>query len=172
MIFHYKGEKLVPFATRDDLIRQIPGIKRKHTSYEAYSKITQPVDLFLQEEIDKASKLPAYEFRSGVYFQQADGSFEFSPFPAEAQWSSIFAIEVDAQTGTIYLGGNSSDFRVDLGKSMNMRVLGYKWNQSSWAEVSKFRIQNLEFRNLKILKTKKENQLLGAQNNGPLIWIR
>ena len=172
LIFHYMGDKLVPFATRDDLIRQIPGIKRKHTSYETYSKITQPTDLFPQEEIDQARKLPAYEFRSGVYLQQADGSFEFSPFPAEAQWSPIFAIEVDEESDRIYLAGNSSDFRVDLGKSMNSGVLGYKWDQSSWAEVSKFRIQNSEFRNLKIIRTNKGNQLLGVQNNGPLIWIR
>lgn len=172
LIFHYMGEKLVPFATRDDLIRQIPGIKRQHNSYQDYSKISTPMDLFPQEEIQNARKLPAHEFRSGVYFQAEDGSFEFVPFPTEAQWSPIFALEVDAQNGTVYLGGNTSDLRVDLGKSRNMGVLAYKWDQSSWAEVSKFRIQNIEFRNLKILKTLRGNQLLGAQNNGPLIWIK
>lgn len=172
LIFHHMGEKLVPFATRDDLIRQIPGIKRQHNSYQDYSKISKPDDLFPKEEIKKARKLPAYEFRSGVYFQQADGSFEFVPFPTEAQWSPIFAIEVDEQAGTIYLGGNSSDYRVDLGKSMNMGMLAYKWNQTSWLEVEKIRNPKSEIRNLKLLKTNQGNQFLGAQNNGPLIWIR
>lgn len=177
LIFHFMGEKLVPFATRDDLIRQIPGVKRLHASYQDYAKISKPEDLFPQEEIDKARKLPVYEFRSGVYFQQADGSFEFDPFPAEAQWSPVLAIEVDVKTGTVYLGGNSSDFRVDLGKSINIGILAYKWNQSSWLAVKKIGsptqiASRAQIRYLKILRTNLGNQLLGAQNNGPLILIR
>jgi enediyne biosynthesis protein E4 len=172
IIFHYMGEKLVPFATRDDLIRQIPGIKRMHTSYQDYAKISKPEDLFPKSEIDKTRKLPVYEFRSGVYFQKADGSFEFEPFPAEAQWSPVFAIEVDPQTGTVYLGGNSSDFRVDLGKSLNIGILTYKWDQTNWLEAEKNRNPKSEIRNLKILKSNQGNQLLGTQNNGPMIWIK
>jgi enediyne biosynthesis protein E4 len=188
LIFHYMGDKLVPFATRDDLIRQIPGIKRQHNTYQDYSKISTPGDLFPKEEIAKARKLPAYEFRSGVYLQAADGSFEFVPFPSEAQWSPIFAIEVEEQTGTIYLGGNSSDFRVDLGKSLNIGILAYEWNQTSWTRICETCaersrsirnpkpvlrvVEASEVRNLKFLKTNKGNQLLGAQNNGPLIWIK
>lgn len=177
IIFHHMGEKLVPFATRDDLIRQIPGVKRLHASYQEYAKIAKPEDLFPKEEISKARKLPVYEFRSGVYFQKADGSFEFEPFPAEAQWSPIIAIGVDKQSSTVYLGGNSSDFRVDLGKSINMGILTYKWNQSSWLAVKKTNNQTQtafrgQIRDFKTLKTNQGNLLLGAQNNGPMIWIR
>lgn len=172
MIFHYMGEKLVPFATRDDLIRQIPGIKRQHNSYQDYSQISKPEDLFPKEEIDKAGKFPVYEFRSGIYFQQADGSFEFEPFPVEAQWSPIFAIEVDDQTGTIYLGGNSSDFRVDLGRSMNLGILAYQWSQSGWNLLPKGSSQKAEIRKLKSVMTNQGISILGAQNNGPLIWIK
>jgi len=177
IIFHYMGEKLVPFATRDDLIRQIPGIKRQHNSYQDYSQISKPEDLFPKEEIDKARKLPAYEFRSGIYFQQTDGSFVFEAFPSEAQLSPIFAIEVDPISGIVYLGGNTSDFRVDLGKSMNMGILAYDRKQSSWLKVEKIRNPTpiaigAEIRNLKSLKTTQRNQLIGAQNNGSLIWIR
>lgn len=172
LIFHFMGEKLVPFPTRDDLIRQIPGIKRKHASYAEYAQISNPEDLFSQEEIEKARKLPAYEFRSGVYFQQADGSFEFVPFPAEAQWSPIFAIAVDEQSGRVYLGGNSSDFRVDLGKSQNMGIHTYKWSQSFWLETGKIPNPKSEIRNLKTLKTNQGTSILGAQNNGPLLRIK
>jgi hypothetical protein len=180
LIFHYMGEKLVPFATRDDLIRQIPGIKRQHNSYQNYSKISAPEDLFPKEEIHKARKLPAYEFRSGVYFQAENGSFEFVPFPTEAQWSPIFAIEVDEESGRIYLAGNSSDFRVDLGKSMNLGTLAYEWNQTSWTRTCEtcvdrsrsIRNPKSEIRNLKFLKSNQGIHLLGAQNNGPLIWIK
>lgn len=177
LIFHFMGQKLVPFATRDDLIRQIPGIKRIHSSYSDYAQINKPEDIFPQEEIEKARKLAAYEFRSGVYFQQVDGSFKFEPFPFEAQWSPIFAMTVDEQTRTVYLGGNSSDFRVDLGKSKNMGILAYKYDQSSWLKINQIRnrtpIPNgTEIRNLKSLKTSNRVSILGAQNNGSLLWIR
>lgn len=172
LIFHFMGEKLVPFATRDDLIRQIPGIKRQHNSYLDYSKISKPEDLFPNTEIDKARKLPAYEFRSGVYFQQTDGSFEFEPFPAEGQWSPIFAIAVDVKTGTIYLGGNSSDFRVDLGKSMNIGIIEFQWIENSWVGTEKNISRKHEIRNLQFLKTNQGNLVLGTQNDGPLIWIK
>ena len=81
VVFHYMRDKLVPFATRDDLIRQIPGVKRKHSDYSSYAKISQPEDLFTEKELKDVRKLPAYEFRSGVYLQQSDGSFAFLPFP-------------------------------------------------------------------------------------------
>jgi enediyne biosynthesis protein E4 len=177
LIFHFMGEKLVPFATRDDLIRQLPGIKRKHSSYSEYAKIKQPEDLFPKEVIDQARKLPAYEFRSGVYFQQTDGSFEFVPFPKEAQWSPISAIAVDEPSGTLYLGGNSSDFRVDLGRSNNIGILAYTWKNSSWSVAEN--LQNphpgffgAEIRTIELLKNVKETVVLGAQNNGSLIWLR
>ncbi|WP_111670727.1 VCBS repeat-containing protein [Algoriphagus litoralis] len=171
IIFHYMGEKLVPFATRDDLIRQIPGVKRLHASYQDYAKIAKPEDLFPKEEISKARKLPAYEFRSGVYFQQTDGRFVFEAFPSEAQLSPIFAIEVD-EKGTVYLGGNSSDFRVDLGKSMNLGIQAYQWSHSGWNLFPKGSSQKAEIRKLKSVMTNQGISILGAQNNGPLIWIR
>ncbi len=177
LIFHYMEEKLVPFATRDDLIRQIPGIKRMHNSYAEYAQISKPEDLFPAEEIAKSRRLPAYEFRSGVYFQTEVGDFEFAPFPAEAQRSPIFALEVDKNTGTIYLGGNSRDFRVDLGKSLNMPILRYRWSQKSWqvAENNGTPMpitQGAEIRHLKLLRTELGKSVLGAQTNGPFIWIR
>ncbi|MBN7810330.1 VCBS repeat-containing protein [Algoriphagus sp. H41] len=177
LIFHYLGDKLVPFATRDDLIRQLPGIKRKHSSYADYSQISRPEDLFSPEELEGVRKLPAYEFRSGAYLQQEDGSFAFVPFPEEAQRSPIFAIAVDEETGTLYLGGNSSDFRVDLGKSRNLGVQAYRWSQGSWQSMdgSAHVLPGLfgaEIRGLKILRTAKGNSVLGAQNNGPLRQIR
>ncbi|WP_026966283.1 VCBS repeat-containing protein [Algoriphagus terrigena] len=173
LIFHYLEQKLVPFGTRDDLIRQIPGIKRKHNSYAEYAQISKPEDLFSTEEIEKARKLPAYEFRSGVYFQKDDGSFEFMPFPAEAQWSPIFAIALDEATGTVYLGGNSSDLRVDLGRSMNLGIVSYQWSQNSWQQTTKSpSTQKSEIRSLKLFRSGAGVSVVAAQNNGPLIWIR
>ena len=174
ILFHYMGDKLVPFPTRDDLIRQIPGVKRTHASYAEYAKISRPEDLFPKEQLEKARKLPAYEFRSGVYFQDEKGDFSFTPFPEEAQWGPIMGIEIDATSGQLWLGGNFSGFRADLGKSMNLMPLAYHWENGKWLKepvISSFS-RTPELRMLKQIQVKNERWILGLQNDGAPIWLR
>jgi len=174
IIFHYMGEKLVPFPTRDDLIRQIPGVKRSHASYAAYAKISRPEDLFPKEQLEKARKLPAYEFRSGVYFQDDNGVFSFFPLPDEAQWGPVMALEVDSGTGQIWLGGNFSGFRADLGKSINLSPLSYRWEGRKWAKIpvlSDFSGRP-EIRKLKTSQVSDHRLILGVQNSGSPVWLR
>lgn len=174
ILFHYMGEKLVPFPTRDDLIRQIPGVKRSHASYAEYAKISKPSDLFPEDHLDKARKLPAYEFRSGVYFQDEKGEFAFVPFPDEAQWGPIVGIEVDPVSKQLWLAGNFAGFRADLGRSMNLMPLSYRWENGKWLEeqvISSFS-KTSELRKLKQLNVKNEPWILGVQNSGAPIWLR
>jgi len=174
ILFHYMGEKLVPFPTRDDLIRQIPGVKRTHASYADYAKISQPSDLFPEDQLEKARKLPAYEFRSGVYFQDEKGEFSFVPFPDVAQWGPILALQVDSETGQLWLGGNFAGFRTDLGRSMNLMPLSFRWENGKWLEepVNSSFSKASELRQLKQLKVKNEPWILGVQNSGAPIWLR
>ena len=173
LIFHYMEEKLVPFATRDDLIRQIPGVKKSHGSYAEFAQISQPEDLFPSEEIQKARKLPAYEFRSGVYFQQADGSFEFVSFPQELQWSPISAMAWDEKSQTLAFGGNSKDMRVDLGKSRNLSPGILQWKNGAWSLLSPPfpQAKNPEIRAIRPISIQGKFYFLGAENNGPIYWI-
>jgi enediyne biosynthesis protein E4 len=169
LIFHYMGEKLVPFGTRDDLIRQIPGIKKKHSSYAEYSKISKPEDLFSREEIQKTRKLPVHEFRSGVYFQHEDGSFQFVPFPGQAQFSPINSLAFDPQTGLIAIGSNLTDLRVDLGKSLNSPTRIYRWENGNWMESSttNWITRQLEINAIHPISVKGNRYFLGVENNGP-----
>jgi hypothetical protein len=174
LIFHYMEEKLVPFGTRDDLIRQIPSLKKNHSSYTAYAKINGPEDLFPKAVLDKARKLPAYSFQSGVYFQDAKGGFEFVPFPAQAQWAPITSILVDPSNKQLWLGGNFSGFRADLGKSVNIPVLSYLWKNGTWVPMA---LETLvpgpvEVRSLQRIQVKGEQWVLGIKNGASPIWMR
>ena len=53
MIFHY-GREVGPICWSDDLIKQIPAIKRRHDSYISYSKIKSPEDLFVGSQLEQA----------------------------------------------------------------------------------------------------------------------
>lgn len=172
VVFHYMEDKLVPFATRDDLIRQIPGIKRKHSNYSSYAKISRPEELFTEEELKGGRKLPAYEFRSGAYLQQVDGSFEFLPFPEKAQWGPIFALEWDEENQILNLGGNSADFRVDLGKSRNLGVEKIQFREGAWKILESQPVNLLEIRQVRKLKLGTENRILVAPNNGRPFFLR
>ncbi|WP_026953237.1 VCBS repeat-containing protein [Algoriphagus mannitolivorans] len=174
LIFHHMGEKLVPFATRDDLIRQIPGIKKKHTSYAEYAQISKPEDLFPSEELQKARKLPAYEFRSGVYLQQEDGSFVFVAFPQELQLSPVGALAWEETSKTLALGGNSKDLRVDLGKSRNLSPTLLQWGAGSWDLIPNALSGQItpEIRVIRSISVQGKQYFLGAENNGSIYWIR
>lgn len=174
LIFHYMGEKLVPFGTRDDLIRQIPSLKKKHGSYGEYSKIGTPQDLFPKEILDKARKMPAYELRSGAYVQDAKGGFQFVPFQDQAQWGPITSIAIDPTSRQLWLGGNFTGFRPDLGKSLNIPVLSYQWKNGAWVAMALDSSSPgpVEVRSLHRIQVKGDQWILGAKNGGSLIWMR
>jgi len=173
LIFHYMGEKLVPFATRDDLIKQIPAVKRKHTSYLDYAAISSPEDLFPEEILDQANKKSIVEFRSGVYLQQKDGSFDFNPFPFTAQLSPILSTNWDEDSRTILLGGNFSGFRVDLGKSTASAFSAWKWKNEGFEQVrtSTSIPSQAEVRNLRAISVFGKKWEMATTNNGRIYWV-
>lgn len=173
LIFHYMGEKLVPLASRDDLIKQLSAVKRMHSSYLEYAAVSDPEDLFPKEILDQADKKSTEEFRSGVYFQQADGSFSFTPFPFTAQLSPIMSMNWDEDSQTISLGGNFSGFRVDLGKSTASAFSGWKWENEGFEEVrvSTSIPAQSEVRNLRSISVLGKKWKIAATNNGRIYWI-
>ncbi|HSJ69119.1 MAG TPA: VCBS repeat-containing protein [Anditalea sp.] len=116
ILFHHMGESHVPFASRDDLIKQIPSLKRKHGSYVEYAKLDQPSQLFNEKELEDAVKLEVTQFQSGVFnFTGID--FIFEPFPLVAQFSPIMDQVYLNESGTIFTVGNFYPYRTDIGKA-------------------------------------------------------
>jgi hypothetical protein len=89
----YEGGKLYPVRGRSKLAYVFPWIRKKFPTYEAYAHATIG-DIFPAEALAKSHRFEANELASGVYFQKADGSFEFKPLPSYAQISPINGIVV------------------------------------------------------------------------------
>ncbi len=106
----YEGGKLYPVRGRSKLAYVYPWITKKFPTYEAYSHATID-DIFPAEYLAKAKRYQATELASGVYFQKADGTFEFKPLPSMAQISPINGIVVRDLTGgghlDVYCVGNN-----------------------------------------------------------------
>ena len=83
--------KIYPTRGRSRLAAAFPWLIKKYPTYAAYSHATLN-EIFAPEALAKARRLEATELASGIYLQQADGTFVFNPLPRLAQISPINGI--------------------------------------------------------------------------------
>lgn len=106
----YEGGKLYPVRGRSKLAYVFPWVPRKFPTFESYAS-AQVTDIFPADRLSSARRYEATELASGVYFQRADGTFEFKPLPNLAQISPINGIVVRDLDGDgiadIYCVGNN-----------------------------------------------------------------
>ena len=114
----YNGDKQYPMALRHDLVAVMPSLKKKFLKYADYKEKT--IEQILDEsQLNRATKMNAYELRTMLLLNNGKGSFIVKPLPAEAQFSPVFAIEVKdfTQDGhdDILLGGNFYQSKPEIG---------------------------------------------------------
>jgi hypothetical protein len=106
-----------PFASRDELLDQMYGLRSKFTNYESYSE-ARLNDILTKDQLSKASVLTAHELRS-VYLENKGGSFVVHPLPMQAQFTPVYAISVldYDQDGNLdfILAGNQNSSRLRIG---------------------------------------------------------
>ncbi len=111
--------KEYPFASRDELLDQIPSLKKKYTNYVLYSKASL-AEMLPAKKRKAAQHLDAKEWRSGI-LENANGKFIFHPLPVQAQFAPVYAISLADVNGDgrtdIILGGNLKQTRVRLGRN-------------------------------------------------------
>jgi len=114
----FEHDKEYPYASRDELLDQIPILKKKYPDYVGYSKAIFS-EIFDAELRSKAGVLEANELKTGILWN--DGKkLTFQALPIEAQFSPVRAIEVvdvnNDQKKDIILVGNIEKTRVRMGK--------------------------------------------------------
>ena len=80
--------RLYPLRGRSKLASIFPWLRKKFQTYADFSHATVE-DLFPPERLRAATRLAATELASGIFLQQADGTFKFSPLPRLAQLAPI-----------------------------------------------------------------------------------
>ncbi len=85
--FEQKG---YPFATKEDLIAQLPHLGRKIEKYADYGKSTYQ-DLFEPEQRQGALELTSDYLQSSILWQDSSG-FRLEALPKEAQVAPVFSI--------------------------------------------------------------------------------
>lgn len=108
-------KKEFPAQTRDDLVKQMIGLRSKFQNYRSFATAT--MDQVLTPEMRQgALRLKATELRSCLLRNEGHGKFTLIPLPLEAQVSALAGMVVDDFDGDgnldVLLNGN--DFGTDL----------------------------------------------------------
>ncbi len=81
-----------PVSSRDEIIDQLPFIKKDHLSYASFANATID-NLFKKEVFANAYKSTANYFASSYIKNLGNGKFEMHALPAIAQFSPVFGIQ-------------------------------------------------------------------------------
>ena len=107
-----------PAASRDDLMDQLPGLKKKFLEYHTYSTATIN-DLFTSDQLKDADVLHT-EILETVYLENSGTGFNMKKLPVEAQYAPVYAFtSIDANGDgkkDLVLAGNNSWTRIKFGQ--------------------------------------------------------
>ncbi|MBN8851198.1 MAG: VCBS repeat-containing protein [Sphingobacteriales bacterium] len=110
---YYIQGKSYPYASRDELLREIPAQQKKFARYAAYAD-AQMQDIFTPEQL-AAAHISSIRMLSSSFFRN-DGSHHWtiSPLPTRAQISVINGMVME-DSSSLILAGNLYPFRAQLG---------------------------------------------------------
>lgn len=108
-----------PLHDIDELYKQMPFLKKKFRTYEAFSKA--PLEQLLPEEqLSQALKLYLEECRSAILWNGPGGQLTLEALPREAQYSTVHAILIADYNQDGYLdlllGGNDYKCKPQFGR--------------------------------------------------------
>jgi hypothetical protein len=108
-----------PSHSLDDLLEQLPLMKKRFSKYSAYANIDMTKLFSANEQVD-ALELEANEMRTVVLENTGKGKLILHDLPVEAQFSPVFAIAAPDLDNDgkreLVLGGNQSGTRIKFGK--------------------------------------------------------
>jgi enediyne biosynthesis protein E4 len=116
--FYIQGKKY-PYITRDELVSQLPVMRKRFSDFKSYADITME-DLFLNNELKGAGHLTAYHMKTTCFLSSQTGKFTIAELPKEVQYSPVYTINqvdfnADGKTDLLFCGNNSHT-KIRLGK--------------------------------------------------------
>ncbi len=176
MTYYLKGQE-IPFASKRDLEKQLPGLKKKFLYAGDFAKSTL-LTLFGPAKMEKADKLTANYFANAVLTNKGNMQFEVRDLPFEAQLSTFKdAVVIDANKDAlpdIFMLGNYHDNNVEIGRQdadFGTMLINRGNGQFEYQPINGMAIKG-QVRKIKPLRVKQQNTFVLAKNNDSLMVVR
>jgi hypothetical protein len=119
MFSFYIQHQRYPYITRDELVTQLPFMRKRFSNFKSYADITMD-DLFQNNELNGAGHLSAERMNTTCFLSTSTGRFTIAELPVEVQYSPVYTIDTldfndDGKTDLL-LCGNNSHTKIRLGK--------------------------------------------------------
>ncbi len=172
---YFNQGELYPVRGLQCSSQQMPGLKDKFKSYEAFGNATL-IDVYGEKNLKNALTLDAKNFASSYIENLGNGSFKLTPLPVQAQISSINDILIDDidRDGNLdaLVAGNLYASEVETTRNDAGIGLLLKGNGKGDFTPLSYNQTGLLLRNdvkkLKIIKSQGESIVLIANNNDQL----
>ncbi len=123
--------KLYPAQTREDVVKQMIGLRSKFQNYKFYASATIE-ELFSKDQLKDAQIVKANNLTSAFLKNDGHGKFTLSPLPAEAQFSVLNGMVTDDFDGDnnldVLISGNDYGTEVSVGRYDALNGLLLKGN--------------------------------------------
>ena len=119
LLTYYLNNKELVFASKDELQRQMPSLKKSYLYAEDFAKASL-TDLFPQEKLDASQLFTANYFSNAILINDGNMHFSVQPMPWQAQLSPFkTATVINANNDNlpdILLFGNYDENNIEMGR--------------------------------------------------------
>ena len=176
VVTYFLGNKEIPFSNKDELHKQLPGMKKKYLYAEDFAKASLQ-EMFGKEKLNKAEIRIADYFENAVLINEGNWKFSLKHLPWQAQLAPFRdAVIINANNDKlpdILLAGNFDHNNIQMGK-YNADIGTALINKGK----GEFSCENLnglilrgEVRHIRKIKTAEKERYILAKNNDSLHLI-
>lgn len=176
LTYYLKGQE-IPFATKQELEKQIPYLKKDFLYAENFAKSSLN-SLFGKDKIKQAEKLTADYFSNAVLINKGNLKFEIKPLPFQAQLSSFRAAAVvnanDDNLPDIMMMGNYYDNNVELGRldgDFGTILINKGGGNFEYQPLNGLAVKG-QVRHISSIEINKQRAFILARNNDSLMVIK
>ncbi|MBU2975363.1 VCBS repeat-containing protein [Zobellia sp. B3R18] len=174
IVTHFHQSKETPFASKDELVKQLPYLNKEFLSYKDFAQASIS-DLFSKEKLTKSHQKKVYELQSLFYENDGVGNFNIKQLPTIAQASTIHDIAVDDFDNDgfkdLLIVGNSTEISTQLGRMDASHGVILRNNQKGsfeWLSNQKFNIEGSARSIAKIKVKNNQFYIIGMNNDVPI----
>jgi enediyne biosynthesis protein E4 len=118
----YEGVEEYPLILKNALLKQLPFLKKQLLTYDSY-KDKRLADLIPENILNNSMVLKAETLETMLFINNGNGKFTTQNLPFQLQSSPVYTIFDDKENLKIWLGGNQSKIKPELGVNMG----SYGW---------------------------------------------